>query len=318
MRKAFLRRFALVPVGSLAVFHAACGGNDFGDDDDSGAPVMQEVAEEDGGSDDGAATGAPIAGGVGGPVGETPGDAASHDFGRKIIRTANISLAIEDLDVALNAVRSIAGDHGGFVATSDIIIDRSEDDQVATPQRATLTLRVPTASFEDAMDRLREVAKGVDSETIGTEEVTSEYTDLQSRLRNLEAAERQYVALLESAVTIDEILRVQSSIDGVRGQIEQAQGRINVLDAQVELATITVNLRLITAPPIVDPPNNTNWAVQAWETSRDVSLDIGVVLGTVAIAGGVFSLWVVPLLVIAFVFWKRFGSAISSVAKKVE
>lgn len=316
MLRAFLRWFALVPVGALIALLAACGGDDFGDDDDgAAAPVPGAVVDQDG--DDSAATGAPVAGGVGGPVGEAPADAASQDFGRKIIRTANISLAIEDLDVALSAVRAVAGDTGGFVATSDIVIDRSEDEQVSTPQRATMTLRVPTASFEDAMDRLRDVAKGVDSETIGTDEVTSEYTDLQSRLRNLEAAERQYVALLERAVTIDEILRVQGSIDGVRGQIEQAQGRINVLDAQVELATITVNLRLITAPPIVDPPNNTNWAVQAWETSRDVSLDIAVVLGTVAIAGGVFSLWVIPLLVIALVFWKRFGGAISSVAKKI-
>ncbi|MEX1103822.1 MAG: DUF4349 domain-containing protein, partial [Dehalococcoidia bacterium] len=42
--------------------------------------------------------------------------------------------------------------------------------------------------------------------------------------------------------TITDILIVQDRLDGVRGQIEQIQGRLNALDDLADLATIDVTL----------------------------------------------------------------------------
>ena len=118
-------------------------------------------------------------------------------------------------------------------------------------------------------------------------------SDLQARLRTLEATEGRYLELLGQADTIADILIVQDRLDGVRGQIEQVQGRVNLLDELTDLATITVHLRPVAvgAEPAdggaLDPLEA---AAAAW----DVSLDTLRALATVVLVVAVFSWWLLP------------------------
>jgi hypothetical protein len=268
------------PIVALVLLLAACGG-DYGQSSDS-------------------------AGGGSGGEGETA------DAGRKIVRNAQVDLAIRELDSALSDVRNIAREAGGFVSGSNVVVSDAEDPQAAKPERAVITIRVPNSLYDDVMGRLRGIAAGVDSENTSVTEVTNEYTDLASQLRNLQAAEAAYLALLARAQTIDEILRVQEGINATRGEIEQVQGRLNVLNDQTDLATITVTLRLATA--VV---SEGHWAVRAVETSIGVSQEMLVVMGTIAIAGLFAGLWTMPPLIVGYVVWRRFGPAIVAFARKL-
>ena len=134
--------------------------------------------------------------------------------------------------------------------------------------------------------------------------MTEEYTDLGSQLTNLQATEREYLKLLARAQTIDEILVVQDRINGTRAQIEQVQGRINLLTNQTDLATITVHL----TPPIVQKPADDGGttsplevAESAWEASLAMLLGIAIV----AIAIGAFGWWLLPLAAVAWYFGRR-------------
>lgn len=279
MRNKLLGRIVLIPVALLLLILGACGG--------AYGPA-NDVAYGPGGEEE------------------------SADDARKIVRTTDLGLAIKDLDPALSALRSIAHEAGGFVSDSNVVVTNADDPEVARPQRAELTLRVPAGRYDAVMDQLRSVAAGVDSETTSTTEVTDEYTDLQSRLRNLQAAQASYVALLAKASSIDEVLRVQDQINATQGDIEQAQGRLNVLNDETGLATIHVALRLVTAPA-----GEVNWAVQAWQTSFGASEALLVVLGTLAIAGFFAGLWVLPPLVAGYLVWRRFGGRIVSFARRL-
>ena len=304
MHKAFAGRLALIAAATAALtLFVACGGDDYGDNSSGeGAAPQGEPAANNG---DNGAVAAP----------QTDGGGDQSQAGRKIVRSATLDLVIDELDPALDQVRSVARDSGGLVSESRIVVDDAEDPAVARPETAVVTIRVPAESFDDVMERLRAGARGVDAEESGLTEVTGEYTDLESRLRNLQAAEAQYVTLLSSAATIDEIIRVQEKIDGVRGEIEQVQGRLNVLDDQTELATITVTLRL--APAAVQTGDSSHWAVRAFEVSLEASAALFVAFGTVAIAGGFVALWLIPPTLVAFFVWRRFGPAIAGLAKKL-
>ena len=215
----------------------ACGDDDDdfgGDDDDSAADLPG-----------GATVSAPAAGDPGGGnQGELPPGAQIFD--RKIIFTAGMTLEVENVGSAFNEVSRIATSSGGFVESSTFT--NAGD---AAERTSFLTLRVPAAGYQNTLASLRGLSgASVQSESSKSTEVTEEYTDLQSRQRNLERTEQQYLALLERATTIDDILTVQDRLNGVRGQIEQIVGRLQTLDDLTDLATIDVTLTPLPAAQV--------------------------------------------------------------------
>ncbi len=252
------------------------------------------------------------------------GSAAGGDGGlplpglvdRKIIRTATLELEVEDVGAAVQKVESVAAAAGGFVSESSVFIDEPSEPEGGddgTPRRtqtATVTIRVPAEVYASVMSQLRGVAEEVRSEISSASEVTEEYTDLAARLRNLEATEASYLELLAKAEDIPDILTVQDRINSVRLDIEQTQGRINVLDSLTDLATITVRL---TPPaiPVEEPGGEQGWAAEAWDAAWEASQDAMVALGTVAIVGGVVLIWLAIPALVVLVVWRRFGWRLS-------
>ena len=73
-------------------------------------------------------------------------------------------------------------------------------------------------------------------------DVTAEFTDLESRLRNAQATERQLLEIMGRAETVEDTLAVQRELGAVREQVEVFQGQLNVLASQTSLSTITIYL----------------------------------------------------------------------------
>ena len=94
-------------------------------------------------------------------------------------------------------------------------------------------------------------------------------TDLQSRLRNLEATRDQLLNLLGRAQTVTDILTVQDRLNNVTGEIEQVKGRMQLLDNLTSMATVTVHLRPVAAPVKVDDGgvNLGETISEAWDDS---------------------------------------------------
>jgi hypothetical protein len=313
-------RVAAVVAITMVVFIVGCAGEEFADDvgvqapsapGDAGAAAtdmdaVRSIGEGETGESDALVGGA----------GESAGLPLPQLVDRKIIRTARLELEVENVSAAVAEVEDVAVAAGGFVSASNVFIDAPSDSDGGdgeAPRRtetATVTIRVPAEAYRSVVSQLRGVAEEVKSESSEASEVTEEYTDLQARLRNQEATEAQLLELLTRAETIPDILTVQDRISQVRLEIEQVQGRINVLDNLTDLATITVQLAAF-VPPGEETGGEQGWAAEAWDVAWEGSQTAAVVLGTVAIVGGVVLLWLaVPALVIA-IAWRRFGWRLS-------
>jgi hypothetical protein len=218
---------------TVALVLAACGAQsgaapDKVGDDLSGAPAYGgEVPDAAGAGEEPSRDGAE----GGGPVSE-PGNAAPIE--QRIIKTGQVTLEVDNVAAVLGEVRSIADAVGGYVGGS----------QAGTLEdSATLTLRVPADRFEELLSRLHELESvEVIAESTTEQDVTREIVDLDARIRNLEASEASYRALLERAERIEDILSVQSRLDEVRGQIEQLRGQLETIEGQADLSTLTVTL----------------------------------------------------------------------------
>ena len=168
---------------------------------------------------------------------------------RMIIWTGDISLIVKDAEVSLEEVEAIAKDLGGYVVNSS---SWYQDEQL----RARLTIRVPSGEFDAAMARLKDLAIRVENRNVSTQDVTEEYTDLDARLRNLEATETELLELLtevrERTSKAEDVLAVHREITNIRGQIEQLKGRMQYLEKMTAMATINVELIPdVLAQPIV-------------------------------------------------------------------
>jgi hypothetical protein len=72
--------------------------------------------------------------------------------------------------------------------------------------------------------------------------VTSEYTDLESRLGNLEAAEEQLTRIMESAVKTEDVLNVYNQLVQTREQIEVIKGQMKYYEQSAAMSAVSVEL----------------------------------------------------------------------------
>lgn len=169
-------------------------------------------------------------------AGET-GTISSESTSRLVIKTGTINMVVKDIAGSAKNIIKYAEDKGGWVVTSSV----SEREKLPS---GYITVRVPAEFFEEAVAYFRGLAVKVTFESTGGEDVTEEYVDLQSRLRNLEASEAQLLKIMERAGKISEVLEVQRELTNVRSQIEQTKGRIQYLERSAQMASITINLAL--------------------------------------------------------------------------
>lgn len=154
---------------------------------------------------------------------------------RKIVKSGRISLEVESVVTAMDEIASIADELGGYVVSSD----KYETDEGPS---ANMNIRIPVEKFDQAFDRLRQLAIDVPHESTDSIDVTEEYVDLQARLRNLEATESQYLALLERAETVEDTIQVWHELSNIRGQIEQIEGRMKYLERTSDMSFIQISL----------------------------------------------------------------------------
>ena len=170
---------------------------------------------------------------------------SATDEKRMIVRTGDMSLVVTDVTDARDEIAQLTIGLGGYVVSSQIWGEEQD-------MRGRISIRVPDEKFEQALAELRELAVRVTSESTNSQDITEEYVDLQSRLNNAEATESQYLALLEKAENVEDILRIYDSLSGVRSEIEQIKGRMQYLERTSSMSLISAHLSPeATAKPLV-------------------------------------------------------------------
>jgi hypothetical protein len=158
-----------------------------------------------------------------------------------VVQTANLSIVVADPAASLDVIAQMAGQMGGFVASSNLYRSTFGVSQVLADQ-GTITIRVPSERLEEAMDRIKESATEVRTESVLGEDVTAQFTDLESRLRNLQAAEEQLREIMASATRAEDVLMIFNQLTSVRGEIEMVQGQMRYYEEATRLAALTIEL----------------------------------------------------------------------------
>jgi hypothetical protein len=278
MKEDTMRKILLaLLVAALALTAAACSGGD----DDSGeaegdmgaAAADTAVAEAEGG-------------GEAEPAAQRSGGGGSlPSVGPRVIQTASLSLSVRPNEFrrTVDRARTVALGLGGFVVSSSA--SQGPDRRLVA---GTLVVRVPEPSYAQAIERLSDLGR-VEAREESGQDVSQELVDLGARARHLEAVERQLLELLERADTVAAALAVQSQLNEVQLELEQARGRLRFLDDQVAYATISLDVH---ERQVVVAGDGGGWGiVDAWRTAGR---------GFVTVVGWIFvaAATIAPLLVL--------------------
>ncbi len=163
-------------------------------------------------------------------------------YNRLIIKNAEVEMLVEDTDTAINRSLGIVTEYSGYVVSNRTWFSDGL-------KYATVTIGVPSENFEQMMRRLKELAVSVTNESVSGQDVTDEFVDLESRLRNLEATGDRIRSFMEQAKSIDESLEVSAQLSQIEAEIEQVKGRMTYLKDRASFSTITLQI----APQVILP-----------------------------------------------------------------
>lgn len=155
---------------------------------------------------------------------------------RKIIQTGTLNLIVEKAEDAVSQIEKATKQMGGFIESSNIS-KTTEDDKMAF-----VTVRLPASRFSDALAAFKKLAVEVENEYVNSIDSTQQLVDIEARLKNAQAEEAQYQAILQNAERVEDILSITRALSEVRQRIEQMQAELKYVSSQVDMATITLSL----------------------------------------------------------------------------
>lgn len=215
-----------------------------------------------------------------------------QDWDKKIIKTAHLNIEVKDYNAYNTSLRDKLKQFGGYIG-------QEEQSQSEYKIENILTIKIPVDQFDDAVNSISAGVKEVNQKKITSEDVTTEVIDTRSRLEAKKQVRLRYLDLLKQAKNMEEVLDIQSEINGIHEQIESAAGRMEYLQHSASFSTIhlTYYQVLNVAAIDADKPSFSTRITGAFRFGWNWIGELSV---------GIVSIW--PLLLAVFgimVFYKR-------------
>ncbi len=206
------------------------------------------------------------------------------DWNKKIIKNAALNFEVKDYKSFYASFREKVKSVGGYVA-------QEEQTQSEYKIENTIAIKVPVDQFDNAVNLLSANAEKINEKKITSQDVTTEFVDTRSRIESKKQVRERYIDLLKQAKNMEEILNVQSEINGIQEEIESASGRIQYLGHSSAFSTINLTYYQVLNSAAVDneKPSFGKEVASAFKTGWSWVTDLFVAL---------VSIW--PLFIVSF------------------
>lgn len=153
----------------------------------------------------------------------------------KIIKTGNVRYQVNNLDNESQKILDLTKKHQGYI--------QNENSQNSSYEISkNYAIRIPHQSFDGFILDLSKGVSYFDYKNIQAQDVTEEFIDIEARLKTQKELEKRYLALLNQAKNIKEILDIEKELNSIRQEIESKEGRLKYLQNKVSWSTIDVSI----------------------------------------------------------------------------
>ncbi|MER6948023.1 DUF4349 domain-containing protein [Nonomuraea sp. NPDC000554] len=166
---------------------------------------------------------------------------------RQVIYVASMTVRAKEVVPATERAKQIVTAAGGYLSSEK---SSSAEDSEAS---ATLEFKIPPARYPDVLASLgKDLGKRL-SVSQGTQDVTMQVADVESRLKSAQQALDSLRTLMKKADTIGQVLQVEREIAGREADLESLQAQQKELRAQTGMATLT--LTVVGPVAVVETPS---------------------------------------------------------------
>ena len=159
---------------------------------------------------------------------------------RKLIRNVNLSVETTSFDtLTANLTAAVTG-FGGYVEQSDIS-GNSVSSSYSGNRYAYLTVRVPSDKLDIFITQVEEQGN-ITNKSETTQDVTLQYSDIESRKKSLTIEQDRIWALLEKADTLEAVIALESRLSEIRYQLESFESQLRTYDNQVDYSTVYISI----------------------------------------------------------------------------
>jgi len=153
----------------------------------------------------------------------------------KIIKSGNIQFKVDDVRVSKSIIDTLLAKYEGYFA-KDVL--KTNDFQ----STYDLMVRLPANQFEQFIGDIESGDGELITKQILANDVTEEFFDIESRLKNKRSYIETYTRLLNDAKKIEDILSIQNRIRILSEEIDVAEGRLRYLRDRVMYSTLQIKL----------------------------------------------------------------------------
>ncbi|MFJ8058901.1 DUF4349 domain-containing protein [Streptomyces sp. NPDC096142] len=208
-----------------------------------------------------------------------------------IIRTASLSVRVEDVPKALDEARTTTENAGGFVG------DESTNRDGQGHERTRVVLRVPSDKYDGVLADL-EGAGRLLRRTAKAQDVTDQVVDVESRIASQRASVARVRELMDRATRLSDVVELEGELSTRESDLEALLAQQASLKDRTGLATITLSLSqtpVAKAAVNDDGPGFVDAVAGGWHVFltllRWIALSLGAVLPFAAVAASALFVW---------------------------
>lgn len=184
-----------------------------------------------------------------------------EETSRKIIREQIIEQQVQNLKEVITEVEAKVSRFSGAYIES--LHEWKKEGKDYTEHHAQLILRIPVNEFEDFLQQVESQGNIINRQVSG-QDVTAEFVDNDSRLRNLKKHEERILSLYEKANTIEEMLKIENELSRIRESIERLEGRQKFLSQVTSTVKLTLELFQVEKELLEANQEDTSILREAW------------------------------------------------------
>ncbi|MDD1700950.1 MAG: DUF4349 domain-containing protein [Methanoregula sp.] len=154
----------------------------------------------------------------------------------KIIRTAYLSIEVNDVSGSVETIKTLVSQKGGYISSTNI--QKNYNNRLS----GSVIIRVPASEFDSTLTGIKAIGTVKSISTQG-QDITEEYVDLQAQKTSYQNQLAQYNEIMKKAEKVEDVILVQQQIDRVQTELNRLEGRLKYLDNRIDLSIITVNLQ---------------------------------------------------------------------------